>query len=83
MNFLCRMMRELRAKKCGAISRMGKLMFLGLVFASCSTPALSGSVVYTYDALGRLRMAVYTLEVVHVYSYDAAGNRISYLTGIP
>ncbi|SFW36182.1 hypothetical protein [Nitrosovibrio sp. Nv17] len=36
----------------GAISRMCKLMFLGLTFASFSTPALSGSVVYIYDAAG-------------------------------
>jgi hypothetical protein len=27
-------------------------MFLGLTFASFSTPALSGSVVYIYDAAG-------------------------------
>ena len=41
------------------------------------TPALAanGSVVYTYDALGRVSTASYDTGVCIIYTYDAAGNR--------
>lgn len=42
--------------------------------------AFSGTVTYTYDALGRLRSASYSNGVVINYVYDAAGNRSSVVT---
>ena len=39
--------------------------------------AANGSVVYTYDALGRLITASYDTGVCIAYSYDANGNRLS------
>ena len=39
--------------------------------------AANGSVVYTYDTLGRLISASYDTGVCIVYSYDANGNRLS------
>jgi hypothetical protein len=37
--------------------------------------AANGSVVYTYDALGRVSTASYDTGVCIIYTYDAAGNR--------
>ena len=62
------------------VFRFRGLMFLGLVVAAASGPALAGSVAYTYDTLGRLSTATYGTGVVITYSYDAAGNRTSYVT---
>jgi uncharacterized protein RhaS with RHS repeats len=39
--------------------------------------AATGSVAYTYDALGRVTTASYDTNVCIVYSYDANGNRLS------
>jgi|EndMetStandDraft_5_1072996.scaffolds.fasta_scaffold132313_2 YD repeat-containing protein len=39
--------------------------------------AANGSVVYTYDALGRLSTASYDTGVCIAYTYDANGNRLS------
>lgn len=39
--------------------------------------AANGSVVYTYDALGRLTTASYDTGVCLIYTYDPAGNRTS------
>ena len=39
--------------------------------------AANGSVIYTYDALGRLITASYDTGVCISYSYDANGNRTS------
>lgn len=39
--------------------------------------AANGSVVYTYDALGRLITASYDTGVCIAYTYDANGNRLS------
>jgi YD repeat-containing protein len=53
------------------------------MLASMTMPALNaaraanGSVVYTYDALGRLITASYDTGVCIAYSYDANGNRLS------
>jgi hypothetical protein len=55
-------------------------LFLFIAFAlsaSGSSLAANGSVVYTYDASGRLMMAGYDNGVCIVYAYDANGNRIS------
>lgn len=45
--------------------------------ASDSALAANGSVVYTYDALGRMITASYDTGVCIAYSYDANGNRLS------
>ena len=42
-----------------------------------SVPALAGSVLYEYDALGRLERIVYDDGTVIEFTYDAAGNRTS------
>lgn len=39
--------------------------------------AANGSVVYTYDALGRVLTASYDTGVCIAYTYDANGNRTS------
>ena len=39
--------------------------------------AANGSVVYTYDALGRLATASYDTGVIVIYTYDSNGNRLS------
>ncbi len=53
---------------------------LSVVLLSFSGAALSGSVSYTYDSLGRLKTATYSNGVVVTYVYDAAGNRTSKVT---
>ena len=52
------------------------LVALGLS-ASPKAHAANGSVVYTYDALGRIATASYDTGVVVIYAYDANGNRLS------
>jgi YD repeat-containing protein len=44
-----------------------------------ATVSFAGSVVYTYDSLGRLAKATYSSGLVVGFSYDAAGNRTSYV----
>lgn len=39
--------------------------------------AANGSVVYTYDALGRVTTASYDTGVCIIYTYDPNGNRLS------
>ena len=55
-----------------------KLIF-GAVIALVATAAFAGSVTYTYDSLGRLSNVTYSNGVVITYSYDAAGNRTSFV----
>lgn len=45
------------------------------VFSSTAAFAANGSVVYTYDALGRVTSASYDTGVIVYYTYDANGNR--------
>lgn len=49
---------------------------LGLLTAGQALSA-NGSVIYTYDALGRIVVARYDTGVCITYSYDANGNRVS------
>ena len=51
------------------------LALLGMLHVA---PALAanGSVVYTYDALGRVSTASYDTGVCIIYTYEAAGNRL-------
>jgi len=55
-----------------------KLIF-GTVITLAATVAFAGSVIYTYDSLGRLSNVTYSNGVVITYSYDAAGNRTSFV----
>jgi YD repeat-containing protein len=45
------------------------------VFNGKSAYAANGSVVYSYDALGRVTSASYDTGVIVYYTYDANGNR--------
>jgi YD repeat-containing protein len=47
------------------------------LFAAAPASAANGSVVYTYDALGRITTASYDTGVCIGYTYDANGNRLS------
>ena len=55
------------------------LMTVGLasLLVAERTEAANGSVVYGYDALGRLTSAYYDTGVCITYGYDANGNRTS------
>jgi YD repeat-containing protein len=54
------------------------LAILGLgALAPHALFAANGSVIYTYDSLGRLITASYDTGVCISYSYDANGNRTS------
>lgn len=54
------------------------LLALGLLgVPSFGSHAANGSVVYTYDALGRIATASYDTGVCIAYTYDANGNRTS------
>jgi len=55
----------------------GIALLSGFVFMSDAALAANGSVVYTYDALGRLSTATYDTGVIIIYTYDANGNRLS------
>lgn len=44
--------------------------------------AANGSVIYTYDALGRVLTASYDTGVEVIYSYDANGNRTQQIVSI-
>lgn len=47
------------------------------------TAGVSGSAIYTYDALGRLKnVAKADGIVVITYNYDASGNRTTVVTGL-
>jgi len=52
------------------------------VSAINAASAANGSVVYTYDALGRLTVASYDTGVCILYTYDAVGNRLSQTIGV-
>jgi len=66
-------------KGCGAMARLqnaiGCILLLGALFGIMPGYAANGSVVYTYDALGRVTSASYDTGVIVLYTYDANGNR--------
>lgn len=63
-----------------SVLRFRSLLLLALLTTAMSGPALSDSVDYTYDTLGRLTTVTYSSGVIITYVYDAAGNRTSYVT---
>jgi YD repeat-containing protein len=60
-------------------SRVASAITLATILTAATTLssaiAANGSVVYTYDALGRVSTANYDTGVIIIYSYDANGNR--------
>ena len=52
------------------------------VFENSKAHAANGSVVYTYDALGRVTTASYDTGVIIIYSYDANGNRTQQVVNV-
>lgn len=66
-----------------AAGRWRKLV-VGSLAALAASAVLAGSATYTYDNLGRVTKIVYSNGVVITYTYDAAGNRSTYVvTGAP
>ena len=61
--------------------RMAMCLIVGVVIMSVFTGtvalAANGSVLYTYDALGRIATATYDTGVIVIYTYDSNGNRLS------
>lgn len=62
--------------------------FVKFVVATIATlaaaSAFAGSATYVYDDLGRVTRVTYSNGVVIAYTYDAAGNRTTYVvTGAP
>jgi YD repeat-containing protein len=55
---------------------------LFLIAISAALQAANGSVVYTYDALGRITTASYDTGAFVIYTYDANGNRTAQTTNI-
>lgn len=53
-----------------------------LLLAPTDSFAANGSVVYTYDAVGRVVTASYDTGVIIIYSYDANGNRTSQVVNV-
>ena len=47
------------------------------ISAVAAAVAATGSVAYTYDALGRVTTASYDTGVCIIYTYDPNGNRLS------
>jgi YD repeat-containing protein len=72
MRFLCLGNKIIFRTALWAVSAIGVL-----TAAPVANGATSGSVAYTYDALGRVTTASYDTGVCIVYSYDANGNRLS------
>jgi hypothetical protein len=67
----------------GHTTKASRLLLIAAVALSCAglpidrASAANGSVVYTYDALGRLKSASYDTGVIVIYTYDSNGNRLS------
>ena len=57
-------------------TRSGALVIaISLLFGSSVASAANGSVVYTYDSLGRVTSVSYDTGVIVIYAYDPNGNR--------
>jgi YD repeat-containing protein len=59
---------------------LGAALMCGMALVSAQ--AQSGSVTYTYDALGRVLTARYDTNVIVIYSYDANGNRTQQIINV-
>ena len=78
---------ELHVQSCSGSNMANKpsltvgllFMLASLSFFSCisSASAAGDSILYQYDAQGRIRTATYSNGTVVTYNYDTAGNRES------
>jgi YD repeat-containing protein len=59
------------------IGLIGTALLTAAALCSSTSDAATGSVIYTYDTLGRLTSAFYDTGVCIAYTYDANGNRLS------
>jgi YD repeat-containing protein len=53
------------------------------LFLPTPAQAVSATVAYTYDALGRVTKATYSTGTTITYTYDAAGNRTAQTVTCP
>jgi YD repeat-containing protein len=67
-------------RSCTLLMSRGALV----IALSAAAPAIgaNASVVYTYDALGRITTASYDTGVIVIYTYDANGNRTSQVINV-
>jgi YD repeat-containing protein len=64
-------------------SRFTRILIGGLATLAAAS-AFAGSATYVYDNLGRVTRVTYSNGVIINYTYDAAGNRSTYVvTGAP
>jgi len=68
-------MRILAAKKTKLALVLAGLALAAALSGADIAQAATGSVVYTYDALGRVLTASYDTGIIIIYTYDANGNR--------
>jgi YD repeat-containing protein len=58
------------------------IVIAALLFSHPLAFAANGSVVYTYDALGRVLTASYDTGVIVIYTYDPNGNRTQQVVNV-
>ena len=65
-------------------SNLLRVLLTFCISVACLGPACAatGSVVYTYDALGRITTASYDTGAIIIYTYDANGNRLSQVINV-
>jgi YD repeat-containing protein len=68
-------MRVLARIKSALVLALAGLALGASVLGPSSAEAANGSVVYTYDALGRVTTVSYDTGIIIIYTYDANGNR--------
>src|ERR1039458_3226174 len=75
---LCKLAPNL-TKDCNDLSMIAQIKtFLCLVILSCSYVGIASAASYSYDSLNRLTNVDYGNGSVISYTYDAAGNRLTY-----
>jgi len=70
-------MNKRRSNRTRAVTVLILAALLICSLAAKRASAANGSVLYTYDALGRITTATYDTGVIIIYTYDSNGNRLS------